>query len=87
MHIDCTDPVIGLWRHVLGGQPSSGQSEIKQGQGQDNELLQMEAAAHLAESYLFRFDEDTRRHQGASEQTHEMLCDLDANTVQQIDVR
>lgn len=62
MHIDCTDPVIGLWRNVLGVQLSSGQSEIKQGQGQDNELLQMETTAHLTESYLFHFDEDMQKH-------------------------
>lgn len=42
---------------VLGVQLSSGQSEIKQSQGRDNDFLRVESTAHLT-GYPFRFNRD-----------------------------
>lgn len=63
MHIDCTDPVIGLWWNALGALLFPGQSEIEQGRGAGiMSFSKWENTAHLMQSYLSHFDGDMQMH-------------------------
>lgn len=63
MHIDCTDPVIGLWRTALGVLLLPGQSEIEQGRGAGiMSFSKWGYTAHLMQRYLYNFDGDMQMH-------------------------